>query len=1092
MTTIGTQIRDLKILSVIGEGGMGVVYLAEHVQLGKKFAVKCLTPELARNPKLQDRFRKEARAQARLLHPNIVQVTDYFEEKGNSYLLMEYVEGRSLEEIIASEGRLSENICVPYVKDILNGLNFAHSQGVIHRDIKPSNILIDALSRARIMDFGIAIQAGEQRLTKTGTDVGTAWYMSPEQVIRPKEIDHRSDVYSVGVVLYEMLTGQVPFDGETDYTVKDSHVRETPTPIGLINPRISMELAGIVMKALEKDPDDRFNGCGEFLEYIEAYEREKFSATLSGATVLQRNTAMEELTMDGSVREEPIAAPNLSDAVQPLLSPEQKADAPPPDPAFTDHVTGMAFALVPGGRFLMGDVFGEGDRNEQPVREMELSAFYMGKTPVTQGQWKRVMGTNPSRFSKGEQYPVEMVSWEDAQAFIQKLTAMNERKIHFRLPTEAEWEFAARSGGKNEKYAGGNAIEPLAWYRENSADSTHPVGEKAPNGLGLCDMSGNIREWCEDWFAPYPTTDHDHDSDTPAGTERVLRGGAWDSPSEKCRSTSRYGNWPKYRDDNWGFRIVRDMAPPPPLEGNLRIVSAPKGAAVWLAGLDTGQKTDALMDVPAGKHQVTVKLDGWENKQQDVEVTPFDVSTIDVRMEKKQEEGMAAVPENIERIAAPHKSRRGKILACVIMLFCVAAFYAGFVQFSHNDNKKEASVALEKEVHSQESPRQTETEGAKENAVAPEKELQREESPQRTETEGAKEIASAASSTPATVPAPEKEPAQGCVWGNCEEGFGDYIVPGVYRYTGAFEGSVPHGSGTMIFADGGKYTGRFYNGKKQGAGTYTLPNGYSYDGEWQADSPHGKGTAVFPGGEKYTGDFRHGKRDGKGTVAYADGTEYSGDFRDGQTHGQGTLTLPKVGKYEGAWRNGAPFGRGTLFCLDGRRFTGEFRDVLARHKEPPKKIQEEKAVVAKPEHERKRPDCRAVITQSRDYVYCANGTLKDKKSGLEWCGGPDKDTTFQEAEAWVKNLESFEGGAWRMPLLEDLKSINKPGSGPYEAFSYLNISGWKIWYMSESEPGTSAGGEWYFNFSYGVTGWGDSSHSSNARALAVRTAGVRE
>jgi len=186
--------------------------------------------------------------------------------------------------------------------------------------------------------------------------------------------------------------------------------------------------------------------------------------------------------------------------------------------AWTDPVTGMEFIKVPGGTFMMGDILGDNKHNnEKPVHEVQLDDFYIGKYPVTQGQWKRVTGNNPANFQKGDDYPVEQVSWEDVQEFAEKLTEMNRGKYEFRLPTEAEWEYAARSGGKKERYAGGDDIDAVAWYEENSdssrnngkkerdaggddidavawhsGGSTHPVGRKAPNGLGIHDMSGNV------------------------------------------------------------------------------------------------------------------------------------------------------------------------------------------------------------------------------------------------------------------------------------------------------------------------------------------------------------------------------------------------------------------------------------------------------------------------------------------------------------------------------------------------------------------------------------------------------------------------
>lgn len=272
---IGTTIGNLKIVSKIGEGGMGIVYMAEHVTLPKRFAVKCLSPTLTRKSDFRERFFLEAQNQALLDHPNIVQVTDFLEKDDYFFLVMEYANGKELDDVISEKDRLSEEESLSIFKDALTGLNFAHSKGLVHRDIKPSNILVDDDGRVRIMDFGIAILAGDKRLTAAGVNIGSPWYMSPEQIRSPKNIDHRSDVYSMGIVLYEMLTGNVPFEGDTDYAIKNQHINaDVPDPLE-INPDISERLAKIITRALEKDPDDRYSGCGEFLQYIQAYEEEK-------------------------------------------------------------------------------------------------------------------------------------------------------------------------------------------------------------------------------------------------------------------------------------------------------------------------------------------------------------------------------------------------------------------------------------------------------------------------------------------------------------------------------------------------------------------------------------------------------------------------------------------------------------------------------------------------------------------------------------------------------------------------------------------------------------------------------------------------
>jgi len=224
-----------------------------------------------------------------------------------------------------------------------------------------------------------------------------------------------------------------------------------------------------------------------------------------------------------------------------------------------DPISQMEFIYVPGGTFQMGDLFGDDDDNEKPVHEVALDNFYIAKYPVTQGQWKAIMNNNPSKFKKGDNYPVEQVSWNDVQEFIKKINGMYISKYVLRLPTEAEWEYAARSGGKNEQYAGFDNIDELAWYSNNSNNTTQPVGKKRPNTLGLYDMSGNVWEWCADNYFDKAYSKHAKTNPIylkSTSGSRVLRGGAWNYDARYCRASCRYWNGPSLRNSNIGFRLV--------------------------------------------------------------------------------------------------------------------------------------------------------------------------------------------------------------------------------------------------------------------------------------------------------------------------------------------------------------------------------------------------------------------------------------------------------------------------------------------------------------------------------------------------------
>ena len=257
--------------------------------------------------------------------------------------------------------------------------------------------------------------------------------------------------------------------------------------------------------------------------------------------------AGDDLTVDISL---------LAKKPVPITSKQQNRVHSSSSRSFTDSKTGMEFVFVKGGCYQMGDTFGDGARDEKPVHEVCLDDFYMGKYEVTQAEYKKIMGSNPSKSKKGDRYPVEQVSWEDAQEFIQKLNRRTGKS--FRLPTEAEWEYAARSGGRKEKYSGGNSIESVAWYYGNSGGSTHRVGQKQANGLGLHDMSGNVWEWCQDRYGKdyYSKSPRKNPKGPGSGSHRVYRGGSWLSIPSLVRAAYRYRDLPWLRIANVGFRLA--------------------------------------------------------------------------------------------------------------------------------------------------------------------------------------------------------------------------------------------------------------------------------------------------------------------------------------------------------------------------------------------------------------------------------------------------------------------------------------------------------------------------------------------------------
>jgi formylglycine-generating enzyme required for sulfatase activity len=226
----------------------------------------------------------------------------------------------------------------------------------------------------------------------------------------------------------------------------------------------------------------------------------------------------------------------------------------------TYAVPNIEMVRVKGGCYQMGDTFGGGLANEKPVHQVCVSDFYIGKFVVTQAQWRAVMGDNPSVFKVcGSNCPVETVSYDDALQFIKKLNDQTGK--NYRLPYEAEWEYAARSGGKQEKWAGTNNQEELgeyAWFADNSGKTTQRVGRKKPNGLGLYDMTGNVWEWCNDWYAPnyYQNSPEKNPQGPPSGSYRVLRGGGWNGTTGLVRAAYRNGLVTTIRGFNVGFRLI--------------------------------------------------------------------------------------------------------------------------------------------------------------------------------------------------------------------------------------------------------------------------------------------------------------------------------------------------------------------------------------------------------------------------------------------------------------------------------------------------------------------------------------------------------
>jgi eukaryotic-like serine/threonine-protein kinase len=261
-TLIGTVFDGrYRIIRKLGAGGMADVYLAEDQELGRRVAIKILNDRHAADDSFIERFRREAKNAAGLSHPNIVSIYDRGEAEGTYYIAMEFLDGRSLKELIVGRGPAPIKTAIDYARQILAAVGFAHRHGIVHRDIKPHNVLVGSEGRLKVTDFGIA-RSGASQMTEVGSIIGTAQYLSPEQA-RGAPVDQTSDLYSVGVVLYEMLTGQVPFTGDTPLEIAMKHLSEVPKPPSELRPEVPHDLDSVVLRALAKDPSERYQGADE-------------------------------------------------------------------------------------------------------------------------------------------------------------------------------------------------------------------------------------------------------------------------------------------------------------------------------------------------------------------------------------------------------------------------------------------------------------------------------------------------------------------------------------------------------------------------------------------------------------------------------------------------------------------------------------------------------------------------------------------------------------------------------------------------------------------------------------------------------------
>ena len=337
------KLTNFRVIKKIGHGGMGVVYVAEDLALGRLVALKVLAPYLVQDPEILERFRFEARNQAQLVHTNITMVYSFLVEDEQAFLVLEFIDGETLESRINREGRIVAMEALPIFRKILGALGYAHSKGMIHRDIKPGNIAFTSDGDVKIMDFGIALNIeATGRLTKTGHILGTPHYMAPEQILG-QELTFRTDIYALGITLFEMLTGRLPFDSKSDFEVRVAQINHPPpSPRSFGYQDITPELEEVILKALAKEPEARFSSAREFLQALEAAVGRDHLVTRVKGTHLDKSTQILEANREPvpppselhREEEEPSALPSWEQqraepaampvAEQPLISPDMQ------------------------------------------------------------------------------------------------------------------------------------------------------------------------------------------------------------------------------------------------------------------------------------------------------------------------------------------------------------------------------------------------------------------------------------------------------------------------------------------------------------------------------------------------------------------------------------------------------------------------------------------------------------------------------------------------------------------------------------------------------------------------------------------------
>lgn len=562
MIETGKILNDrYKIIDLIAKGGMGAVYRAKDLKLGESLVAVKQTFVGKNQQQMAKILEQEAFLLANLLHPALPQVRDLFFNDHGHFLVMQYVEGEDLDEILSRQGKLPVSEVIDWTNQILDVLDYLHTHNppIIHRDIKPANLKLTPRGHLMLLDFGLAKSS-----TNVSVRAYTLIYAAPEQITGHGTVP-TSDIYSVGATLYHLLSGKEPVDATTRAITKVNGDDPMKT-LCEIEKTIPQSLSELVSKAMELDARKRFLSVGEM--------RVQFKK------VTQELWASHGIKIKGMITNPTINAP--IQVVEDKKQPANKYSNIKIRSLFTTNL-GLELVLIPSGSFLMGAENSGSD--EKPVHEVKISqSFYLSQYLITQSQWEEIMGSNPSYFKGDKRLPVEKVSWIDVQEFIKRMNSLGDGT--YRLPSEAEWEYACRAGSIGD-YAGD--LSELGWYADNSGDvlidaaavykeadltlderykkllsircRTHVVGSKKPNKWKLYDMHGNVSEWCEDWYDGdyYKTSSNVNPKGPTSGSFRVVRGGSWFSLAEDCRSADRSRFLPTNRSSIVGFRLVREV-----------------------------------------------------------------------------------------------------------------------------------------------------------------------------------------------------------------------------------------------------------------------------------------------------------------------------------------------------------------------------------------------------------------------------------------------------------------------------------------------------------------------------------------------------